>query len=111
MALIANTTGTSGYNNIGSLTFGGITGADATPESREQGQTLQVTGSGTTSLGLRVTGTTNLGPVGNVFFRPATDSLADITLAGLVTGSGTLVSAREGGNSRVILSNLASANN
>ena len=111
LALIANTTGTSGYNNIGSLAFGGITGADATPESREQGQTLQVTGSGTTSLGLRVTGTTNLGPIGNVFFRPATDSIADITLAGLVTGSGTMVAAREGGGSRVILSNLASANN
>jgi autotransporter-associated beta strand protein len=111
LATIANTTGTSGANVIGNLTFGGITNNNATPESREQGQTLQVTGVGTTSLGLRVAGTTDLGPVGNVVLRPNTDAIGNITLAGQVTGAGTLIASQSGGSSLIILNNVANGNN
>jgi autotransporter-associated beta strand protein len=104
LALVVSNTGTSGANAIGNLTFGGITNANATPESREQGQTLLVTGSGTTSLGFQVAGTTNLGPAGNVFFNTG----SNITLAGTVSGSGTMVRTTAGNT--LFLNNTATLN-
>ncbi|MGC3968285.1 MAG: hypothetical protein QM775_13210 [Pirellulales bacterium] len=106
---VDNSTGTLAgiIMSVGNLTFGGIQSTGATPEAREQGQLLQVslaTAANTSAFG--VGGTTDLGPAGNIFFRPES---ANIVLMGKVQGDGTLVRTQSGA-STLLLTNIANAN-
>lgn len=80
-----NSTSLTGKTNSisGDLIFGGAPG--------EQGQTINFNYSTTNvNYSFQVNGTTDLGPVGNAVFMMNSTS-SNVTLAGLVTGSGTLV--------------------